>query len=249
MKESNVNFEKEEENENQINILNNYKILKKFEEKDLFLVSRNEKKNNYNYLLKKIVVKSETEKTKICEKINKYNLVYFEESEDDKIVLFILMKVTDSSNIQRISEFMIKKEEDAWTIFIRLVIELNSLINKNIEYDLNPHLIFIDDKNFVKINLIDLALPEFIAKKNDIDNIDNIDNENNEIKDDNEEQKENIIMNIEKEPNEIEKIKNKEKTLCLFLGLCFLDLFSKKRLLHLFSKNKDILKLLKLIII
>ena len=40
MKESNVNFE----NENQINILNNYKILKKFEEKDLFLVSRNEKK-------------------------------------------------------------------------------------------------------------------------------------------------------------------------------------------------------------
>ncbi len=44
MKESNVNFEKEEENENQINILNNYKILKKFEEKDLFLVSRNEKK-------------------------------------------------------------------------------------------------------------------------------------------------------------------------------------------------------------
>ena len=56
-------------------------------------------------------------------------------------------------------------------------------------------------------------------------------------------------MNIEKEPNEIEKIKNKEKTLCLFLGLCFLDLFSKKKLLHLFSKNKDILKLLKLIII
>ena len=44
MKESNVNFEKEEENENQINILNNYKILKKFEEKDLFLVSRNKKK-------------------------------------------------------------------------------------------------------------------------------------------------------------------------------------------------------------
>jgi len=115
--------------------------------------------------LKKIVVKSETEKKKICEKINKYNLVYFEESEDDKIVLFILMKVTDSSNIQRLNEFISKKEEDAWTIFIRLVIELNSLINKNIEYDLNPHLIFIDDKNFVKINLIDLALPEFIAKK------------------------------------------------------------------------------------
>ena len=83
MEESNVNFEKEEENENQINILNNYKILKKFEEKDLFLVSRNEKKNNYNYLLKKIVVKSETEKKKICKKINKYNLVYFEENEDD----------------------------------------------------------------------------------------------------------------------------------------------------------------------
>ena len=109
MKESNVNFEKEEENENQINILNNYKILKKFEEKDLFLVSRNEKKNNYNYLLKKIVVKSETEKKKICEKINKYNLVYFEESEDDKIVLFFLMKVTDSSNIQRINEFILKR--------------------------------------------------------------------------------------------------------------------------------------------
>ena len=196
--------------------------------------------------MKKIVVKSETEKKKICEKINKYNLVYFEESEDDKIVLFILMKVTDSSNIQRINEFILKKEEDAWTIFIRLVIELNSLINKNIEYDLNPHLIFIDDKNFVKINLIDLALPEFIAKENDIDNIDK---ENNEIKDDNEEQKENITINIEKESNELEKIKNKEKTLCLFLGLCFLDLFSKKKLLHLFSKNKDILKLLKLIII
>jgi len=147
------------------------------------------------------------------------------------------MKVTDSSNIQRLNEFISKKEEDAWTIFIRLVIELNSLINKNIEYDLNPHLIFIDDKNFVKINLIDLALPEFIAKKNDIDNIDNIDKENNEIKDDNEEQKENITINIEKESNELEKIKNKEKTLCLFLGLCFLDLFSKKKLLHLFSKN------------
>lgn len=98
-------------------------------------------------------------------------------------------------------------------------------------------MIFIDDKNFVKINLIDLALPEFIAKKNDIDNIDNIDKENNEIKDDNEEQKENITINIEKESNELEKIKNKEKTLCLFLGLCFLDLFSKKKLLHLFSKN------------
>jgi len=165
MKESNVDFKKEEENENQINILNNYKILKQFEEKDLFLVSRNEKKINNNYLLKKIVVKSETEKMKICEKIKKYNLVYFEESEDDKIVLFFLMKVTDSSNIQRINEFILKKEEDAWTIFIRLVIELNSLINKNIEYDLNPHSIFIDDKNFVKINLIDLALPEFIAKK------------------------------------------------------------------------------------
>ena len=75
------------------------------------------------------------------------------------------MKVTDSSNIQRLNEFISKKEEDAWTIFIRLVIELNSLINKNIKYDLNPNLIFIDDKNFVKINLIDLALPEFIAKK------------------------------------------------------------------------------------
>ena len=223
---------------NQINILNNYKILKKFEEKDLFLVSRNEKKINYNYLLKKIVVKSETEKKKICKKIIKYNLVYFEESEDDKIVLFILMKVTDSSNIQRINEFISKKEEDAWTIFIRLVIELNSLINKNIEYDLNPHLIFIDDKNFVKINLIDLALPEFIAKKNDIDNIDNIDKENNEIKDDNEEQKENITINIEKESNELEKIKNKEKTLCLFLGLCFLDLFSKKNYFIFFQRIK-----------
>ena len=137
---------------------------------------------------------------------------------------------------------MIKKEEDAWTIFIRLVIELNSLINKNIKYDLNPNLIFIDDKNFVKINLIDLALPEFIAKENDIDNIDNIDKENNEIKDDNEEQKEDITINLEKDPDEIEEIINKEKTLCLFLGFCFLDLFSKKKLLHLFSKNKVILK-------
>ena len=101
---------------------------------------------------------------------------------------------------------MIKKEEDAWTIFIRLVIELNSLINKNIKYDLNPNLIFIDDKNFVKINLIDLALPEFIAKENDIDNIDNMDKENNETKEDNEELKENITINLEKEPDEIEEI-------------------------------------------
>ena len=44
MKESNVNIEQEEENENEINKFENYKILKKFEEKDLFLVSRNEKK-------------------------------------------------------------------------------------------------------------------------------------------------------------------------------------------------------------
>ena len=62
MKESNVNIEQEEENENEINKLENYKILKKFEEKDLFLVSRNKKKISYNYLLKKIVVKNETEK-------------------------------------------------------------------------------------------------------------------------------------------------------------------------------------------
>ena len=238
MKESNANFEKEEENENQINILNNYKILKKFEEKDLFLVSKDEKKICYNYLMKRIVVKSDTEKKKICQKIIKYNLEHFEESEDDKIILFILMKVGKSSNIQRINEFVIKKEKDALIIFIRLVIELNSLLNKNIEYDLNPHLIFIDDKNYVKINLIDLALPEFIVKKDNIDNIDKIDKEKNEIKEDNEEEKENIKINIEKGPDEIEKIKNKEKTLGLCLGLCFLDLFSKKNYLIFFQRIK-----------
>ena len=243
MKESSDSFEKEGENENEKNILKNYKILKKFEEKDLFLVSKNEKKICYNYLMKRIVVKSDKEKKEICQKIIKYYLEHFEESEDDKIVLFILMKVSKSSNIQRINEFEIKKEKDALIIFIRLVIELNSLLNKNIEYDLNPHLIFIDDKNYVKINLIDLALPEFIAKEDNIDKIDKIDKEKNKMKEDNEEEKENIKKNIEKEPDEIEKIKNKEKTLSLFLGLCFLDLFSKKKLLNFFSKNKDFLKL------
>lgn len=115
MKESNANLEKEGEKEN--NIFGNYKILKQFEEKDLFLASRKEKKisSQNNYLLKRIEVKSETEKLKIYKNINKYNLVHLEERVDDKIILFILMKVTKSINFQRINEFVVKKEEDAWS--------------------------------------------------------------------------------------------------------------------------------------
>ena len=223
------------------NILENYKILKIFEEKDLFLVSKNEKKINYNYLLKRIEVKDESEKKEICKKINKYNLVHFEESEDDKIILYIFMKITKSFDIIRINEFIVKKEEDAWIIFIRLVIELNSLFNKNIKYNLKPNLIFIDDKNNVIINLIDLVLSEFYIKKdNNTDNIDNIYEEKDEIKED---KYENIKINIEKDSDEIAKIKSKEKIQGLFLGLFLLDLFNKKKLLKFFSKNIDILNL------
>lgn len=98
-------------------------------------------------------------------------------------------------------------------IFIRLVIELNSLLNKNIEYDLNPNLIFIDDKNYVKINLINLALPEFYDKKDNIVNIDNLEKEKDEAKeevDDEEGKRENFKILKEEDPDEIEKIKNKE---------------------------------------
>ena len=190
--------------------------------------------------MKRIEIKDESEKKEICKKINKYNLVLFEESEDDKIILFIFMKITKSFNIQKINEFIVKKDEDAWTIFIKLVIELNSLFNKNIKYDLNSNLIFIDDKNNVIINMIDLALSEFCIKEDNVDNIDNIDKEKDEIK---EEKEENIKINIEKTPDEIAKIKSKEKAQGLFLGLFLLDLFCKKKLLNFFSKNKDILKL------
>ena len=223
----------------------NYKIIQKLKQKDLFLVSKkdNKSKNQTNFLLKKKILKNEMEKYEILKKLTKFEFDYFEKNKCNKTILYILMEAKNCKYLKEIDEITVDEEKVAWKIFIRFVMELKALMKKNIQFNINPNLIYIDNKNDVKINLIDLVLftelkPTEKIKyenksKNMPENIDiNLDDDNDMI----------IINNkTDKKFNDSKKkeLIHKQKQLTLFLGIFLLDLLSKEKLLKYFSAEKN----------
>jgi hypothetical protein len=61
----------------------------------------------------------------------------------------------ESNNYKSLYEVIKSKETDVWRIFIEMIIELNILMCKNIKIILDPNFILIDEKQNVKLNLID----------------------------------------------------------------------------------------------
>ena len=147
-----------EEDENIDNIP--YKIIKKFKQKNLYLV---EKKYDFvNYFLQIIEIEESNED--IYEKLDKFNLEYTKKEINDKLELLVLMKATESKDYKILNEIDWYKGDfentTNWKIFIKLVIELILLKSRNINTNIKPNQIFISQKNSVKINLIDLILNE-----------------------------------------------------------------------------------------
>ena len=214
-----------------------------------FLVSNNNNKKNCsenNYFLKRISLNKKANKNVLYEKLKKFNLDWFEQINNDKIIIFILMEVTKCEKFKELKEIIVTDEEKALEIFLNLIIELNFLRNQSIKYNLNPDLIFIDEENNVKINLIDLALFELnekdekddsndeeedkeekIIDNKNINKIENIDNNIDISEEENEEG--NIKIFLEKDLKDKKEIKNNQKSLNLFLGIMLSDLLSKKK--------------------
>ena len=219
------------------------KILKTFKDENLFFVTDKIDELKKNYLLKVIEIINKTEKKKIIDIINPLNLTVIEKYQNKKIILYIYLEITKSNNIFYLDSFLNEnilqlKEKDIWNIIIKLIIEINFIINKNIEINnLNQSHIFIDDNNNVKINIIDLA----ISKNNDKDNYnENKDEEisiNSSIKEDNINNINNISISTKKIFDGIGKMKNKKKKFILYLSIILLKI-------ALFASTKDI-KLIK----
>lgn len=141
------------------------------------------------------------------------------------------MEVTKCNNFKLINEFTVTEDKQAWLILINLIIQLNFLRNKNIEFNLNPDLLIIDEENNVIINLINLAFSESSDKEEEEQKDENnITNDSINIKENKYNNEEEIILiNHEEEIEEIKKLKNKQELLSLFLGIILSDLFSEKK--------------------
>ena len=182
-----------------------YEIIKKFEQQNLFLAKRDKKNTNKKYFLKYIEIKDNPDN--IYKKLNNFKLEYIEETNNDnnKISLSVLMKATESENYKVFNEIgnIIYEEIEIWKIFISLVIELNSLKSKYIDMNIKSKNIFIDDKNNVKINLIDVIF----------------DDENDE---------KDIIIQFKNGYNEIKYMNKNQKSIIWSLGLILLHLSVKR---------------------
>jgi hypothetical protein len=113
------------------------KILKTFKDENLFFVTDKIDKLKKNYLLKVIEISNETEKKKIIDIIKPLDLTFIEKYQNNKIIIYIYLEITKSNNIFDLDSVLNEnilqlKEKDIWNIIIKLIIEINFIINKNI---------------------------------------------------------------------------------------------------------------------
>ena len=217
------------------------KIFKKLKGKNLFLVEDKIYKLKKKYFLKIIEGINETERNEIITKIKLFNLDFLEETQNNKILLYIYMEIKEENNniidLESVFDGNIfpLNEKDIWLIFIKLIIEINFIKGKNIEYNyLNLNQIFIDNKQNVIINLIDISLSKNTdnINKESYDDIDEIKEDNTNIIND---IKENPINNIsisnDEDFDEVKIMKNKQKKFISNLGIILLklSLFANKK--------------------
>ena len=142
---------------------------------ELFLVSNKSKPNdNTLYLMKRIKVKTEEEKIKLfndVEKIKNINSKYLikiydyfiERINDEEIICLILDYLEENNSLEKIIyNTCFLTSQNIWRIFIKLIIEIKLIHQNNIQIEkLIPQNIFIDKKKDIKIgglaNIVDLS--------------------------------------------------------------------------------------------
>lgn len=165
-----------ENNQNNQYLIN--KPLYKTKIGELFLASNKLKPNENNlYIMNRIKVKSEEEKTKLLnevEKIKKINSKYLikiydyfiEYINEDEILCLILDYFEENNSLEKIiynSSFLTYR--NIWRIFIQLLMEIKMIHQNNIIFEnLIPKNIFIDKNKNIKIgglgNILDLSKEE-----------------------------------------------------------------------------------------
>ena len=163
-----------ENNENKFEYSIN-KSLYKTKLGELFLVSNKSKPNdNTLYLMKRIKVKTEEEKIKLfndVEKIKNINSKYLikiydyfiERINDEEIICLILDYLEENNSLEKIIyNTCFLTSQNIWRIFIKLIIEIKLIHQNNIQIEkLIPQNIFIDKKKDIKIgglaNIVDLS--------------------------------------------------------------------------------------------
>ena len=146
-----------------------YKIFReigKTKNGDLFLI--NDDENNNLFIVNKIEIKSNEEKNKILNKIEKLNKIdseyiikidkHFIEKENNKEFGYFFIKYYKNS-LEKIIELNFLTSRIIWKIFIQLILGLQSLHLNNIfvKY-FNLKNIFLDNENNIKIGGIDYFL-------------------------------------------------------------------------------------------
>lgn len=142
---------------------------------ELFLVSNKSKPNdNTLYLMKRIKVKTEEEKIKLfndVEKIKNINSKYLikiydyfiERINDEEIICLILDYLEENNSLEKIIyNTCFLTSQNIWRIFIKLIIEIKLIHQNNIQIEkLIPQNIFINKKKDIKIgglaNIVDLS--------------------------------------------------------------------------------------------
>ena len=228
-------------------IKKNLKILKNFKEKNLYLVADKSNNSNKSYILIILDELTKEELREIKDKLKLHNLIFNEEIEDNKILLNIFIPITESDNIIALNEDNIPLfgEKDILIILFRLVIKLKVFEPKCFEYNFNINDIFIDDKNNVLLNLIDLVLSKnnyiYLDKEKEDYIINEKENEDNLIDISNKNIKNINNINIIKENNndDIYNIKKSKKKFIQTLGIAILKLSLNEK----FPKYIDINKI------
>ena len=148
----------------------------------LFLVSCDINKNGENnlYILNKIEMKSNEEKKKLTEEIEKIKLIdskyvikiydYFIEHEEEKELCCILIENCIKDNLEKlIEQFNYLNSRNIWKFFIQIILGLKSLHLNNINLkNLTPKNIFIDKEKNIKIggfdNFLDFNNEDLLLK-------------------------------------------------------------------------------------